>query len=78
MSEQRLAVIPCCEVRAGTRLRADGGFTCLLEGEVVTVEADGDMLFVPCVNGKHDLDGQRDFDTGETYVGFFPVSAEAR
>jgi hypothetical protein len=61
------------ELKPGNKLVADGGFTCLREGEVVTVEQDADGLFVRCCahddgdygkpvsdarDEKHYLDGQ--------------------
>lgn len=50
-------VVPIDRVKVGTRLKADGGFTCLNAGEVVTVEADssGD-LFVMCCGISSDGD----------------------
>ncbi len=37
------------DLKPGDRLVADGGFTCLADGEVVTVEADAKgELFVRC------------------------------
>ena len=36
------------DLKPGDMLVADGGFTCLREGEVVTVEQDADGLFVRC------------------------------
>lgn len=57
------------EVGVGTKLIADGGFTCLDEGDVVTVGLNGDGdLVVPCSAGTHCLDGQ--LDDGDQYVGF--------
>lgn len=75
------------EVKEGTVLVADGGFACLHEGDVLTVQKDSELaaanpelpelgLFVPCSDGKHFLDGQ--LDDGEVYIGFrvkAPVSA---
>jgi hypothetical protein len=84
------ALVPVEKVKAGTRLIADGGFTCLEEGEVVTVEAEDDgELFVRCCaddngepgkpvskdrNEHHGLDGQLD-DEGKNYVGFWLADA---
>ena len=57
------------EVRAGTKLRADGGFTCIPEGQELVVQSDHDRspLYVRCSEGRHFLDGQLNND-GE-YVG---------
>lgn len=49
------------ELKSGDVLIADGGFTCLKEGQEVTVQADDDgELFFPCVNGRHWFNGQID------------------
>jgi len=59
------------EVHPGTVLRADGGFTCLDDGEILTVRRDEDgVLSVPCRQGSHGLNGQ--LENGE-YVGLFFV-----
>lgn len=50
------------DVAPGAVLVADGAFTCLKQGETVTVGADKDGLFVPCNDGHHYLDGQQDGD----------------
>lgn len=64
------------EVTLGTKLVADGGFTCLNDGDVVEAnrDADGD-LFVPCASGTHMLDAQLN---GDEYTGFVvaPTSAQ--
>lgn len=86
MTPEGFALAPVDAVRPGTRLIADGGFTCLKEGEIVTVEAesDGEMFVRCCASddgdyGKpakdaredhHGLDGQLDAD-GKNYVGFW-------
>ena len=54
------------EVKPGDVLIADGGFTCIELGATLVV---GDDLSVPCAHGKHFLDGQVDFDDGDTLVG---------
>lgn len=61
-------------VKVGTRLKADGGFTCIEEGSVLTVAEYGNELFVPCNCGQHFLDGQ--LDDGDRYIGFTLVAAE--
>ena len=47
------------EIKVGEILIADGGFTCLQEGEELKVKVDkaGDK-FVECEQGQHFLDGQ--------------------
>jgi hypothetical protein len=55
-------------VQVGTRLIADGGFTCLPNAAEIVVEDEGRGLFVPCGCGKHYLDGQ--LDDGDAYIGF--------
>ena len=43
------------EVKVGTKLRADGGFTCIPEGVILEVQADAEgSLWVPC-NGAEDF-----------------------
>lgn len=55
------------EVKAGTVLIADGGFTCIKEGAELTVQDGPSGLFVPCDCGTHSIDGQ--LDDGEVYIG---------
>ena len=62
------------EVKAGTILIADDGFTCLHDGAERTVESDDDGLFIPCAAGKHYLDGQ--LNENDEYVGL-TIKAEA-
>lgn len=47
MTKKQMAIVPIEDVEVGTKLKADGGFTCLCEGEIVTVEKDenGDLFF---------------------------------
>jgi hypothetical protein len=57
------------KVKAGDRLFADEGFTCMSAGEVKYVRRDHEgQLFVPCRDGKHYLVGQRE---GDVLVGFY-------
>ncbi len=63
------------KVRAGVRLRCDGGFTCINEHDVVTVREDPEgQLYVECRNGVHYLDGQASPDG--TYVGLYPYHGD--
>ena len=75
------------DIKPGDRLVADGGFTCLDEGEICTVVAAtaGDAaaqpnvifvgeLYVLCRSGRHYLDGQEN-EAGEI-VGFVPAKTE--
>jgi len=48
------------DLKVGDKLKADGGFTCLKNGEVVQVAKDHDGLFIPCDEGTHTLVGQVD------------------
>ena len=69
------AIIPVGEVKIGDVLIADGGFTCIDEGQECMVRARTDhsgrrRLFVKCRQWSHGLDGQLD-DAGENYVGFW-------
>lgn len=60
-------------VKIGTMLVADGGFTCIEHDALLEVKADHDgELYVPCSDGKHYLDGQIG-DDGFTYVGFITL-----
>lgn len=61
------------EVKCGCKLRTDGGFTCIGEGEIVEVKEgkgyDGAVeLYFNCAEGKHYLDGQYSAETDE-YIG---------
>lgn len=73
-------------VKAGDKLRCDGGFTCLAEGDVREVKASDEMLehcteeykadpfaklYIECSDGTHRLDGQVG-DDGEL-VGLYPA-----
>lgn len=74
------------EVQAGVKLVADGGFTCIAEGAILTVQADDKgELFVPCAGAadddaadeaahRHYIDGQ--LDDGDEYIGLTLASAE--
>jgi hypothetical protein len=57
------------EVHEGTILVADGGFTCIPEGKLLTVarKLHSEDLYVPCAEGNHMLDGQ--LDEAGRYVG---------
>lgn len=48
-------------VKAGDILKTDGGFTCMPEGVLRKVQADGEgNLYISCDDGEHYLDGQAD------------------
>lgn len=65
MSENNFAKID--DVRVGTILIADGGFSCMDENVRLVVVCDDDgNLSVPCRMGGHDLAGQIENDH---YVG---------
>jgi len=61
------------QVKVGTKLRADDGFTCLRDGDELTVEGDDKGLFVRCDEGSHYLDGQ--LERGR-YVGLTLVTTK--
>ena len=62
------------EIKAGDKLIADAGFTCMKDGQVgVVVRTEGGALAVPCDAGHHLLDGQVDDKTGEL-IGLAKVS----
>lgn len=50
------------EVKKGTVLIADGGFTCMSEGSRYIVDVDDEGPYVRCSRGKHYLDGQVTFE----------------
>jgi hypothetical protein len=62
MTEPQTAPLKFADVKAGDRLVADDGFTCLRHDEVVTVAACANGLYVPCTSGSHYLDGQEGDD----------------
>ena len=66
---EKLYVLDTAEVKAGNVLIADGGFTCLQEGQECLVRDYGKGLYVECSAGEHYLDGQLT-DDEERYVGF--------
>ena len=57
------------QVTPGTRLIADGGFTCMKEGEIKIVENGPNGLFVRCQQKSHCLDGQ--LNDEDEYIGFY-------
>ena len=57
------------DVKPGTRLKADDGFDCITDGEVLTVAEDDGGLYVPCTRGHHYLDGRRNYN--DELVGFW-------
>jgi hypothetical protein len=77
------------EIKIGLKLEADGGFTCIREGTILTVDHDDDGFFVNCGgpdystggNGtkdkpqieRHYLSGQLD-DLEEVYIGLYNLS----
>ncbi len=59
------------KIKEGDVLIADGGFTCLQEGEELEVKVNKDgEKFVDCNEGQHFLDGQENEDG--KIVGFLP------
>ena len=64
--------VPIKDVKMGTRLECDGGFTCLKYVEIVTVFTDAwtanpAHLYVLCSEGTHYLSRQIE---GDRYIGF--------
>lgn len=55
-------------LKVGDRLIADGNFTCLKRGQIVTVQAAARSLWVHCKDGAHYLDGR--LGDGGRLVGF--------
>lgn len=59
-------------VKPGTRLRCDDGFTCMRPDVIKVVETDAaGQPFIPCDDGKHYLEGQLDFEGGDDLVGLY-------
>lgn len=56
-------------VSVGTRLIADGGFSCVKERAELVIGQDDGGLFFPCGRGVHHIDGQLDADGG--YIGLY-------
>lgn len=69
MCHDTLNLAPVEDVKRGTILIADDGFTCLTNGQECEVMRDAWGLFVHCRDGEHYLDGQLDDDAGD-YIGF--------
>lgn len=65
------AILSFSEVHVGDILIADGGFTCLSEGQRVKIDSDKDRLFVRCAAGHHYLDGQAALNDLSKLVGFY-------
>lgn len=60
------------DVRPGIRVKADGGFTCITPGAVLTIQVDEEGFpFVPCCEGGHWLNGQ--IDGNGNLIGFEKV-----
>lgn len=62
------------QIKAGMKLKTDGDFTCIPEGQIVEVKVDENRrgfsrFFVDCKCGGHYLDGQVG-DDGEV-LGFY-------
>lgn len=63
---ERNDLMKLSEVNAGDRLVADGGFTCMREGQIgVVFLTDDGKPALPCDAGCHTLDGQADEVSGE-------------
>lgn len=60
--------VKIADVKPGDTLIADAGFFCVNPGPVVVKGVPG-ALYFECACGRHDLDGQLDFDEGQTLVG---------
>jgi len=63
------------EVKLGSRLRCDNGFTCITGNTTRIVKADKHgYLYISCKGGAHYLDAQISAD-GKQYVGLYLVDA---
>lgn len=58
------------EVREGSTVEADAGFTCMREGDRRRVRRDrvSNELWIKCKKGRHYLQGQVS-DDGKYYIG---------
>lgn len=61
------------KIKVGTKLRTDGGFTCMKEDEIKEVKQDrkDGLLYIECEDGTHSLDDQLN-DNGEL-IGLYLV-----
>lgn len=50
------------DVKAGDKIQADRGFTCIAPNAVLEVRSCDHGLYVNCDEGKHFLDGQENAD----------------
>lgn len=69
--KQGRAYATVAEVKVGSFVETDGGFTCMGEGERKEVFRDN-TLWIACDQGKHHLEEQED-DTHTYYVGLYPA-----
>ena len=53
------------DLKAGDIVTIDSGFTCMKAGNHLVHSDVHGQLFLKCDDGRHYLDGQEDFDTGE-------------
>lgn len=60
------------DVKVGSKLECDGGFTCMKQGAIKEVAAFDGQLYIPCRRGTHMLAGQIKADC---YIGLYPVAA---
>lgn len=74
--DNSIYVTKASDVRAGTIIKVDGGFTRLPPFSLHVVVEDAGGVYVPCGTGKHYLDGQYDDDESH-YVGL-KVVGDAR
>lgn len=74
--------IPFSSLRPGLKLQADGGFTCLKAGEIVTVEEASDPQYpedgfcIRCREGEHNLCGQIDYRRDRTTIVGFIIAED--
>lgn len=61
------------QLKAGDRIEADNGFTCLGAGVHLVME-NKTGLFVHCTRGMHYLFGQAAASDPDALVGFYPVA----
>ena len=61
------------ELCVGAKIVCDGGFTCMKEGDIKTVEFDDAIgeFWIECDDGRHYLEGQLDDDDLDTLIGLY-------
>lgn len=59
------------ELKEGMYVEVDGGFDCIEAGSRLCVQQHPDGLWIKCTHGQHYLEGQLDFDDGDSLIGIY-------